>query len=259
MKSAWFSIATFLLGVSIIDAYGKNGERKLGSGKYDVENERPPKSQYKKDHSNCHPLKISAELKLKLSKGLNFCGYKEGNKRVLPNPNQHRLLTKAAKGNFNYNDLMFNSPVGRKRSASELTGIRRKRHSIKSSDDPEYECEFLDTIECNATSKFRTIDGSCNNLENPIWGKAETPLIRFLPSAYEDGKGAPRSRGISGKLLPKPREIRLKIHEKSLPKHRLENINHFGMAFGQFLSHDMLENIKAEGKNIISALLFAII
>ncbi|XP_062609286.1 chorion peroxidase-like [Saccostrea cucullata] len=178
---------------------------------------------------------------------MDSCGLEEGNKRVLPNPDQHRLLTKAAKGNFNYHDLMYNTPLRWKRSASEFAGSKRiRRTSIKSVDDPEFRCEFLDPIECNATSKFRTIDGTCNNLENPIWGKSETPLIRFLPSAYEDGRGAPRSRAKSGNPLPTPREIRLKIHEKSFPRHRLENINHFGMSFGQFLSHDMLENIKAE-------------
>ncbi|XP_061169378.1 chorion peroxidase-like [Saccostrea echinata] len=210
-------------------------------GKQDIKHGPDIVAEEKVDQN---PFHISALFQLKLSKGLNFCGFRKGQKRVLPNPDQRRLLTKSAKGNFNYNDFIFNTPSRGKRSDSKMTRIKSKRSGRPH--DPHAECEFLDTIECDARSKFRTIDGSCNNLEHPLWGMAETPLVRFMPSAYEDGRGAPRSRGKSGRLLPKPREIRLKIHEKSLPKHQLENINHFGMSFGQFLSHDMLENIKSE-------------
>ncbi|VDO17280.1 unnamed protein product, partial [Haemonchus placei] len=34
---------------------------------------------------------------------------------------------------------------------------------------------------------FRSIDGTCNNFENPIVGAAFSPFIRLLPSAYDDG------------------------------------------------------------------------
>jgi hypothetical protein len=49
-------------------------------------------------------------------------------------------------------------------------------------------CKFRKTITCSKTSKYRTIDGSCNNLAHPYWGKAGTPLIRFVCSAYDDSK-----------------------------------------------------------------------
>lgn len=41
-----------------------------------------------------------------------------------------------------------------------------------------------------ATSKYRTEDGSCNNLAHPLWGRANTALTRLLPPDYEDGKVA---------------------------------------------------------------------
>ena len=36
-------------------------------------------------------------------------------------------------------------------------------------------------------AKYRTIDGSCNNLEHLQWGQASTAFQRLLPSDYEDG------------------------------------------------------------------------
>ena len=51
-------------------------------------------------------------------------------------------------------------------------------------------------------SLYRTIDGSCNNKNQTLWGRANTPLQRLLPSQYEDGLEKPR---ISN--LPSPRAV----------------------------------------------------
>ncbi len=52
------------------------------------------------------------------------------------------------------------------------------------------ECPFPvpDPAACDPNAKYRTIDGTCNNLENPNWGSAFTPLVRFMAPDYEDGK-----------------------------------------------------------------------
>ena len=42
-------------------------------------------------------------------------------------------------------------------------------------------------ITCPADDKYRTPDGSCNNLLNPTFGAAGIAMRRFVPPAYADG------------------------------------------------------------------------
>ena len=44
------------------------------------------------------------------------------------------------------------------------------------------------TPTCDRNQKYRTIDGSCNNLLKPRFGQGSTPLQRILPNAYADGE-----------------------------------------------------------------------
>lgn len=40
---------------------------------------------------------------------------------------------------------------------------------------------------CDPESPFRTLDGTCNNLNNDLWGAAFTKFRRLLPQAYGEG------------------------------------------------------------------------
>ena len=37
-------------------------------------------------------------------------------------------------------------------------------------------------------SRYRTLDGTCNNVDQPRWGAANTPYLRLLPAWYRDGE-----------------------------------------------------------------------
>ena len=44
------------------------------------------------------------------------------------------------------------------------------------------------TPRCDHSAKYRTHDGTCNNLANPLYGKSETAFQRILPPVYGDGE-----------------------------------------------------------------------
>lgn len=42
--------------------------------------------------------------------------------------------------------------------------------------------------QCDFSAKFRTINGSCNNLIFPLWGRTNTANTRIIQADYSDGK-----------------------------------------------------------------------
>jgi len=93
------------------------------------------------------------------------------------------------------------------------------------------------TPRCNPNAKFRTIDGSCNNLRNPKAGMSFTPVQRVLPNAYADGLFEPRVLSRSGKPLPSGRVVTNKVlGNEEVPD---PDFTAMLVAFGQFLDHDI--------------------
>nr|XP_053626991.1 chorion peroxidase-like [Cherax quadricarinatus] len=89
----------------------------------------------------------------------------------------------------------------------------------------------------NPNSKYRTADGSCNNLANPIWGKSNTPTQRILPPTYEDGVFEPRSRATDGSPLPGVRRVSSSV----LPDVNRPDQFYTSsfMVWGQFIDHEI--------------------
>lgn len=91
-------------------------------------------------------------------------------------------------------------------------------------------------IKCEP-SKFRSVDGSCNNIENGWFGMANSPYKRMLPPAYEDEIDWPRSFSkADNRQLPNPRSIALVVHASNITKSTLSNLFLF---FGQTIDHDV--------------------
>ena len=92
----------------------------------------------------------------------------------------------------------------------------------------------LAIAECDSNYEYRTINGTCNNLDNPIYGSAGVELLRFSSVDYEDGIETP-----SGESRPSPREIsNILANQTSLI------LNEYGASdfiwqWGQFLDHDI--------------------
>ena len=117
---------------------------------------------------------------------------------------------------------------------------------------------------CNQIAQFlyRTIDGTCNNLQQPLQGAANTPFQRLIPSFYEDGIEAPTGRlqakrtvaGSSSQIMNigpfDPPIPSARLISQSVIRDRENNelpFTHILMQWGQFLDHDMDLSPELEG------------
>ena len=96
-------------------------------------------------------------------------------------------------------------------------------------------------------TRFRSIDGICNNLENPFLGAADTALPRLIPAQYEDGISSLRGdiQNKLGKIFdetpfqpptPSARHVTQTVIRNVSED---ESLTHILMQFGQFLDHDL--------------------
>ncbi|KAF9412140.1 hypothetical protein HW555_009270 [Spodoptera exigua] len=108
-------------------------------------------------------------------------------------------------------------------------------------------CPLRGAPKCPPASKrYRTHDGTCNNINRPRWGATMTPVQRFLPPSYSDGLQAAR-RSIFGSKLPSAREISSTIHEDRNAE--TIGVTHLLMQWGQFLDHDVTSSSQSRGFN----------
>ncbi|NXU05392.1 PXDN protein, partial [Buphagus erythrorhynchus] len=90
--------------------------------------------------------------------------------------------------------------------------------------------------------EYRTHDGTCNNLQHPMWGASLTAFERLLKSVYENGFNLPRGieprRLSNGYALPMPRLVSTTLigTETVTPD---DQYTHMLMQWGQFLDHDL--------------------
>ncbi|XP_026731747.1 peroxidase-like isoform X1 [Trichoplusia ni] len=85
-------------------------------------------------------------------------------------------------------------------------------------------------------SRYRSIDGNCNNLQRPSWGMPQTPYGRLALYNYADGISA-LTRARSGRPLPNARDISLTLFPDRQLVDPIWNLN--TQQWGQILAHDM--------------------
>ncbi|KAI9560225.1 hypothetical protein GHT06_014239 [Daphnia sinensis] len=92
---------------------------------------------------------------------------------------------------------------------------------------------------CDSTYKYRTFDGTCNNLKNPRFGQAGTINQRLMgPATYADGISKIRLSA-SGAPLPSPRLITNIVTVNESVSNNDATL--MTMQWGQFLDHDFAQ------------------
>ncbi|KAL0105107.1 hypothetical protein PUN28_016635 [Cardiocondyla obscurior] len=129
-------------------------------------------------------------------------------------------------GVFHYEEILTSEQVKEIERLSGCTSHRRRQNC---------------TNRC-FHHKYRTVDGSCNNLRHPTWGSSHTGFRRVLQPIYENGFSMPigweKGRRYYGYLKPAARLVSTTL----ISTHHItsdDQITHMVMQWGQFLDHDL--------------------
>lgn len=134
----------------------------------------------------------------------------------------------------NFSLSVLNEPIEAAATGMALSRLDMMMASPETRRAVQY-CRADQYTNCDPYSKYRTSDGSCNNLQNPEWGKAFSCFTRLLPPNYSDGLSAPRY-SVNGGLLPNARLISAVMHrDLNYPA----TFTHMTAQFGQFVAHDI--------------------
>nr|XP_050849210.1 peroxidase-like isoform X3 [Vespula vulgaris] len=98
-------------------------------------------------------------------------------------------------------------------------------------------CMASHVASCDSKMKYRTIDGSCNNIDNPSWGRAMTAYTRILFPQYFDGIQEPRNMGQTKKPLPSARTVSALVTANNDQSDATKTLA--VMQWSQFVSHDL--------------------
>ncbi|KAI5698797.1 hypothetical protein M8J76_006187 [Diaphorina citri] len=120
-----------------------------------------------------------------------------------------------------------------------------------STDEQNVADQCFTTQQCNATAKYRTADGTCNNPEKPWWGAANTPYVRLLKPIYSDTDNNHRVSVVDGSPLPSARLVTSTFLRSNFSLQ--DKRTRMFMVFAQLISHDVLLNPQAQGSSCCSA------
>ncbi|XP_054274117.1 peroxidasin-like isoform X2 [Macrosteles quadrilineatus] len=91
-------------------------------------------------------------------------------------------------------------------------------------------------------AKYRTIDGTCNNLQHPRWGSSLIGFRRLLSPIYENGFSTPIGWNKDKKYFGFPKPAARLVSTSVISTDDItpdSEITHMVMQWGQFLDHDL--------------------
>ncbi|XP_018333589.1 peroxidasin [Agrilus planipennis] len=148
--------------------------------------------------------------------------------RTLVNIRKHveRGMSANLASDFNYREILSPEHLELVAKLSGCTAHRRARNCT----DMCYH------------KKYRSIDGTCNNLQNPTWGASLTGFRRILKPIYENGFSTPIGWNSETKYYgfkkPSSRLVSTTLlSTKTISSD--DQITHMVMQWGQFLDHDL--------------------
>lgn len=127
---------------------------------------------------------------------------------------------------FSYQDLLSPQQL---QLVARLSGCMEHQHPVNCSDM------------CFHT-KYRTIDGTCNNLQHPMWGASLTGFKRLLKPIYENGFSTPVGWNKDQKYFGFPKPSARLVSTTVISTDEItpdSEITHMVMQWGQFLDHDL--------------------
>ncbi|XP_043269113.1 peroxidase-like isoform X2 [Venturia canescens] len=98
-------------------------------------------------------------------------------------------------------------------------------------------CVSSHNVDCDGISTYRSIDGSCNNPDNPRWGSALTAYARVLFPRYSDGIQEPRKAERRRRQLPGPRIVSTTLSRNTENSDLSKTLS--VMQWSQFIAHDL--------------------
>ncbi|KAK7110844.1 hypothetical protein V1264_014655 [Littorina saxatilis] len=69
-----------------------------------------------------------------------------------------------------------------------MTANPNNKRSVPKVDEPSLDRARRQAESCDSTLRYRSVDGTCNNLNNPSWGSNGQNFLRLLDPVYDDGK-----------------------------------------------------------------------
>ena len=126
------------------------------------------------------------------------------------------------------------------RISSNNTGLslRSGLVDIFSSRAVRKKCPWLPEPKCDPGQKYRQLDGTCNNLRHPNYGRLGTPFQRILLPDYGQGSlEVPRKRAGDNFELPPARRVSNTLAGGANKRDQARSL--LLMQFGQFIDHDI--------------------